>query len=120
MSPTQDLLDHSPTGGLLVETEVGSPSRIRLTGELDYGTAPRLKTALSRFAGSDCVIDCRDLTFVDSLGIGVLVRFSCAFEERHQRLVLCNLHESVRRTLEICGVLDRFEVDDERGHRAAR
>src|SRR5689334_23764215 len=107
MPPTQDLLEPHPTGGLTVETVPGRPARVRLAGELDYGTAPKLRTALAPLAGGDCVIDCADLTFIDSLGIGVLVRYSLAFEERHHRLVLCNLREPVRRTLEICAVLDR-------------
>jgi anti-anti-sigma regulatory factor len=67
MVPTQDVLDARPDGGLTVDTRPGHPFRIRLAGELDYGAAPGLRTALAHVTGTDWVVDCADLTFVDSL-----------------------------------------------------
>ena len=110
MVNSAEVLEPQSVGGLAVETSTGRPARVRLAGELDYGTAPRLRSALARLAGADCVVDCTDLTFIDSLGIGVLVRYAIASEDRHHRLVLCNLREGVRRTLEVSGVIDRFVV----------
>jgi anti-anti-sigma factor len=104
----QDVLDSRVASGLTVEAIAGRPARIRLAGELDYGTAPRLRAALAHVPDGDCVIDCGALTFIDSLGIGLLVRYSVAFEEQGRHLVLCDLRESVRRTLELSGVLDRL------------
>jgi anti-anti-sigma factor len=109
---SRDVLDSRPVGGLSVEAVAGQPSVIRVSGELDYGTAPRLRAALARMSGGDCIVDCTGLTFIDSLGIGVLVRSSLAFEAGHHRLALRNLRPSVRRTLEVCGVLDRFALED--------
>jgi stage II sporulation protein AA (anti-sigma F factor antagonist) len=115
MPQSQHVLDPGLAGGLTVEVAGGAPSRVRLAGELDYGTAPRLRAALARLGGADCVIDCSDLTFIDSLGIGVLVRYSVAFAHRHERLVLVDLRDWVRRTLEVSGVIDRFEIEESAG-----
>ena len=45
---------------------------LRVAGELDLLTAPELNDALHA-AGEDVVLDLRDLTFVDSTGLAVLV-----------------------------------------------
>ncbi len=49
---------------------------IRLAGEIDVGTAPRLKQAVDGHArtGQTLTIDLREVTFVDSMGLAALVR----------------------------------------------
>ena len=46
--------------------------RLTLRGELDLATAARLEQALAA-AGDDVVLDLRDLTFMDSTGVRVLL-----------------------------------------------
>ena len=49
---------------------------IRLAGEIDVGTAPRLKQAVDAHArtGQTLTIDLREVTFIDSMGLAALVR----------------------------------------------
>ena len=47
-------------------------SRLTLRGELDLGTAAQLEHALAE-AGDDVLLDLRELTFMDSTGVRVLL-----------------------------------------------
>jgi anti-anti-sigma factor len=56
---------------LTVAREAGV-SRVTLRGELDLGTAARLEQALAE-ADGDVLLDLRELTFMDSTGVRVLL-----------------------------------------------
>ncbi len=53
---------------------------LALSGELDLAGAPELTTALNhaQAAGQTLTVDLTDLEFIDSSGLGVLVRFNNA------------------------------------------
>jgi anti-anti-sigma factor len=53
---------------------------LALSGELDLAGAPELDQALAaaRDAGTALTLDLRELEFIDSSGLGVLVRFNNA------------------------------------------
>jgi anti-sigma B factor antagonist len=55
-----------------VRPDAGGGCRLTLRGELDLGSAPRLERALAD-AGDDVVLDLRQLTFMDSTGVRVLL-----------------------------------------------
>ena len=64
-------------GNLRVWVDDRPPNlNIRLAGEIDVGTAPRLKQAVDGHArtGQTVTIDLREVTFVDSMGLAALVR----------------------------------------------
>ncbi len=65
------------------------PGRVRLTlrGELDLGTAGRLERALHEHAGP-VLLDLRELTFMDSTGIRVLLEASEAAERDARDLAI--------------------------------
>lgn len=54
----------------------GTTGVITAAGEIDLGGAPRLREALSDVLGAGCtrlVMDLRQVTFIDSTGLGVIV-----------------------------------------------
>src|SRR4051812_17238273 len=86
-------LDRSgPAAGLLgVRVEDDPPVvRIRLSGELDLGTVPRLRQEVDgrARAGQTMVIDLSGLDFVDSMGLAALVRAQHRARARGARLQL--------------------------------
>lgn len=90
-------------------TQVGSVSRIRLAGEIDVATTGLVHDAVIATLASDSVrdiiLDCTDLTFIDSSGMGTLVACQRAVAVRGGTLRLENLAHFVRRQLFAAGLL---------------
>jgi anti-sigma B factor antagonist len=64
--------------GLLDPHRVGQHTVVGVTGELDVASAPALRDALlallNRGDGASLVVDLRGVTFIDSTGVGSLLR----------------------------------------------
>ncbi|MFZ9737327.1 MAG: STAS domain-containing protein [Prochlorotrichaceae cyanobacterium] len=56
------------------------------------------------------LLDCQDLEFVDSSGLGVLVRILKVVEQDESRLALCSLSESFQMLLKMTRMEDVFEI----------
>jgi anti-anti-sigma factor len=82
---------------------------LRLIGEVDMATAPTLQRYLENVP-SATVLDLRDVTFIDSSGLSVLVR---ANRDRPstQPLTLRSPASSICRVLEITGLIEWFRID---------
>jgi anti-sigma B factor antagonist len=83
-------------------------------GELDLATAGRIERELVALLEAGCAaveIDLCDLEFIDSSGIHELLRCRDRAAARAVPLRLLVAPGAVLRTVTICGVLDRFEVE---------
>ncbi len=99
--------DAEPSGALTIE-DVGD-GVVRLVGDLDMETAPTLQRYLE-LVPTVTVLDLREVTFVDSCCLTVLVR---ANRDRPstEPLILRSPNGLVRRVLEITGLVDVFRID---------
>jgi anti-sigma B factor antagonist len=86
---------------------------VRLAGEIDLYNAAEVGAALEEIANSRpqrVVVDLGEVDFVDSTALGALIearkRLSSA------RLVLAAPGRDVRRTLEVAGLLEHFDVHE--------
>ena len=95
----------------LVETE--GHAVIALDGEIDLAVAPSLGTELvdqvAKLTG-DVVLDCSDLTFIDSTGLKALLRVQQSLEADGRTLALRNVSDACRRPIEICGLTEVLGV----------
>jgi anti-anti-sigma factor len=82
---------------------------LRLIGEIDMATASALQSHLDH-TSAVTVLDLREVTFIDSCGLTVLMR---ANRERPtgEPLTLRSPNGSVWRVLEITGLIDVFRID---------
>ena len=87
----------------------------RLVGDIDVRTVPAIAEDLDaaiRACDDEFVIDCAGLTFIDSSGIGVLVRAREDLQGRgHLRIV--NMPSTGRRAIEAVGLSDYLGLDSE-------
>lgn len=91
----------------------GSQLTVGVSGELDAHNCTELGEAILRAADSDVhrvVVDAAELTFIDSSAISELLRVRQELVDRDGELVIHNTGSSVRRVLEITGLLDTFGV----------
>jgi anti-sigma B factor antagonist len=89
----------------------GYCSIVAVSGELDVAGAVELREALRDLQG-DIYIDCRDLTFVDTAGVGLLVATHDRCSRYGGRLTLYGLHGASRRAFDVLGVDGLFELND--------
>jgi anti-anti-sigma factor len=83
-------------------------------GEVDMATADDLGAAISSVLngpGSTVTVDLAGVTFLDSQGIFVLMRAYQTAAEQGRTLTVTNCRRSVRRVLEITGVLKMLTAD---------
>ena len=90
----------------------GDGAVVRVIGEIDLATAPRLEDCLRRLDGQSIALDFSAVTFMDASGIGVLL----ATQERagDGALTLRGVQPAQMRVLEVSGVADRFNLDFDR------
>jgi len=84
-------------------------------GEIDVATSPELRRELHQLADrqpAHLVLDLRDVTFIDSSGLGVLVGALKRLREegRGDVLVLEGLQEPVRKVFDITGLTELFVI----------
>lgn len=88
---------------------------IAVSGELDLASSPALQEELDRVAESDSevlIIDLRELDFMDSTGLSVLVRAHQRAEEQGRELAMVKGSQQVQRLLSLTGVADRLRLLD--------
>ena len=87
---------------------------LRARGEIDVATSPDLRRELHQLVErtGSIVVDLRDVTFIDSSGLGVLVGTLKRLRERdpNATLVLEGLQEPVRKVFDITGLSDLFAI----------
>ncbi|MGI8512672.1 MAG: STAS domain-containing protein [Solirubrobacteraceae bacterium] len=91
--------------------------RLALGGELDIASAPELEAELARVetGGPPAVIvfDLRDLEFVDSTGLRVLVSADARAREEGRRVVIVRGPEAVHRIFSVTRLDERLEIADD-------
>jgi anti-sigma B factor antagonist len=93
----------------------GQATIIAVSGELDLASSPALQEELDRVSASGTemlIIDLRELDFMDSTGLSVLVRAHQRAEEQGRRLAMVKGPQQVQRLLSLTGVADRMTVVD--------
>jgi len=96
--------------------------RLALRGDLDLYTAPALDDALVAVEGEKwplMLVDLRELQFVDSAGLRLLMRTQARAQQDGRRVVLVRGDESVQRVFTLTGLDRELEFVDEPGELAS-
>jgi anti-sigma B factor antagonist len=97
-----------------VEVErTGRAAVIVVTGELDLATGPQLEAELRDISASDTelvVVDLRNLEFMDSTGLSIIVRAHQRLTGEGCELGLVRGSPQVQRLLDLTGVADRIAL----------
>ncbi len=112
MSP--EMVSAEGDGRLQIEVTEGDPPTVALRGEVDPYTAPRLLEALDRLVDGGATgvrIECRDLQFIDSSGLRVLVATYRRLGGRPTALVMAGASATLRRLLEVTGLDAHLTVE---------
>ena len=86
---------------------------VHVAGELDLATTPDLEQALTEAQAQArmVVLDLRDLSFMDSSGVHVIVNASIRARAEGRRLVLLKVPPNIDRTFELTGLTRDLEIE---------
>ncbi len=84
---------------------------VHVDGEIDLLTAPQLERELTEATdkANDLIVDLRDVEFMDSTGVGVLVRTSRKFTSESSMHLICG-PGPVRRVIDVSGLSSFINV----------
>ena len=98
----------------------GVPTAVRarnypLRGDLDYEAADALRTDLLTLVNDtndDLVLDCRELKFIDSIGVAVISQIRRLLAVHDRRLRIVNVSPQARRPFELLGLVYYLDPDE--------
>jgi stage II sporulation protein AA (anti-sigma F factor antagonist) len=89
---------------------------VRLKGELDHHTAEtvkvRMEEALQQSSSSHVILSLKDLSFMDSSGLGVILGRYRLVTGKGGKMVVCDVNSSVYRLFEMSGLFKIVSVKD--------
>jgi anti-sigma B factor antagonist len=98
-------------GVVVIQTDVGAT--VRVTGDLDIASAPRLREELLGLINRGIravTVDLARLDFIDSTGLSVLVSAMRRLREQGGDLVLQSLYPPALRVFEVTGLTKVFAI----------
>jgi len=96
-------------------TREGNAVVLSIGGELDLSSSAALEDEIGKALGTDAstvVIDLRELEFVDSTGLGVLVKANQQATDAGREFGLVRGGPQVERLLDLTGLADRLTIAD--------
>ena len=94
--------------------QAGGAARVAVCGEIDIASSDELRSALLTLSDQgvrQVTVDLAELAFIDSTGLGALIRVLKHYRERGGDLKLANPTRPVAKVLEITSLDKLFEID---------
>ncbi|WP_156292070.1 STAS domain-containing protein [Oceanobacillus salinisoli] len=86
---------------------------IRLSGEIDAYTVPKLKESLlplTQKSGSVVEVDMESVSYMDSTGLGVFISALKSTKENDSHMKIMNLNDRVYRVFKITGLDEIMDI----------
>lgn len=81
---------------------------VRFSGELDQKSVERIRVRVSELIANYnieyLVINCRDLSFMDSSGIGFIIGRYNQLKEVNGKIIICEMNELIAKIISISGL----------------
>ena len=97
----------------ITTTQYNRCDLIKMNGRIDTYTAPKLQEAMDAVLDSgkhNIVFDMGDVDFLSSKGLWVLTETQKKCKKGKGKLVLVNTDEKIRKSFELVGMTDYFEI----------
>jgi anti-sigma B factor antagonist len=89
--------------------------RITVSGEIDLLSAPDFKRQLYESVGeggTDVVVECSELAYIDSTGLGILLGMLKRVRTNSHQVYIRNLKDSIRKLFRITGLDKAFVLEE--------
>lgn len=98
----------------VLKESIGENTQIVLSGEIDIYTSQSFKNELNEVVKSckgDILIDCRELSYIDSTGLGILVGALKEIRKDNNDIYICNLKDNIKKLFIITGLDKLFKIE---------
>lgn len=89
---------------------------VRLSGEIDHHEADQLRTKWQRefyeSPAKHMIVNLKDVTFMDSSGLGVILGRYKETLQAGGRMIVCNVPKSIKRLFEISGLFKIVQLEE--------
>lgn len=87
---------------------------VKLVGRLDsfYASEFNFDSFVEKLGNKNYIFDMEELTFVDSTGLGTILKIYKHFTRNKQTMILCSLNEGVTQLLKITKLIKVFKITD--------
>lgn len=92
----------------------GDSVRLSLSGEVDIYTSQELKENLYSIVEknqTDLIIDCRELNYIDSTGLGIFVGALKKAKQYDRKMVITGLKDNIKKLFIITGLDKVFTIE---------
>jgi anti-anti-sigma factor len=85
---------------------------IRIPKRFDYSFGPQFNSSLATATDQykEVILDCSDLEYIDSAGIGILVMAHKKSQSKNAKLVITNVNSSAREILGLANLQKLIEI----------
>lgn len=98
----------------MVEEILNDSVKIALNGEIDIYTSNDLKEKLYSLVETnkkDLIIDCKELNYIDSTGLGIFVGALKKAKQYEKKIIITNLKDNIKKLFTITGLDKVFQID---------
>lgn len=98
-------------------TSVNEVPVVAPRGAIDLSTSRELASQLGELSGEQgvaMVLDLTQVTFMDSIGLGVILKAAGRFRRQEKRFLIVVPQGAVHRLLELSGLSDRLQIFEDR------
>lgn len=100
---------------LMIGSNESGKKVVSLSGEIDIYSAPDFKDSLFNVIGDgkeDAVLDCTNLSYIDSMGLGILVAALKRLKQNDFNIYIRNPKPNIRKLFKITGLEKVFIMEE--------
>lgn len=94
----------------MFDIKISGSGEILLSGRFDASQVEKAEAVLGRTSG-DCIINCKDLDYISSAGIGVIIAAYKRLYEQGANLRLINLNHHIKQVFRYAGLTAIFGIE---------
>ena len=95
--------------------EVSKTNMVSIRGEIDIYSIEKFRDTIEekiKTQASEIILDCSELSYMDSTGMGVLIELRNKTKELGQKIIMMNPRPNIRKLLALMGVDKIIEIVD--------
>ncbi|MEO1814818.1 MAG: STAS domain-containing protein [Acetobacterium sp.] len=95
--------------------EMGKTNMVSIRGEIDIYSIEKFRETIEekiKTQAPEIILDCSELSYMDSTGMGVLIELRNKTKELGQKIIMMNPRPNIRKLLALTGVDKIIEIVD--------